>query len=501
MIKKPSADLKTKLLRLEKLGFAPFATDFKKTADLQGLKEQMNQLVRTAFPLQLTTPIAGRIMQIRRFKTLTFLVLMDGTAQIQLLLHHHQFSSPFQTLITHLDRGDLIGIEAGMWQYTKTNELTIVVTKFVLLTKVLAPLPEKYHGLVDLEQRYRQRYLDLIMNSDVYKVFRMRSQIIKWIHTFFQTEGFLAVETPLLHGILGGAHARPFITHHNSLNRDFYLRVAPELYLKRLLVGRFEKVYELGRLFRNEGLSYKHNPEFTALEVYQAYANMETMMVLIEKCLRFLVAKLTPRLKLTYQAFCLDFAAPFQRLTMLEAVQKYTKLDFTKLDLATALSLANQHQIPVADHQKSLGHILNLFFETYVEKKLINPTFIYQYPLEISPLARSDPQRAGFTERFELFIAGCEYANAFSELNDPREQLHRFQQQLQEREQGNEEAHQIDYDYIEALKYGFPPSGGLGLGVDRLIMLLTNQKAITDVILFPTLKPVSAVKHFSSETD
>lgn len=494
MIKKPTADLKTKLLRLEKLGFAPFATDFQKGADLKQLKQQILLLPRTKLPHPLTTTIAGRIMQIRRFKKLTFLVLMDGEDRIQLLIHHHKFSARFQTLITDLDRGDLIGISAGIWQYTKTNELTIIVEKFTLLTKVLAPLPEKYHGLIDIEQRYRQRYLDLLMNADVYNVFRLRSQIIGWIHAFLQEEDFLPVETPLLHGILGGAHARPFITHHNSLNRDFYLRVAPELYLKRLLVGRFEKVYELGRLFRNEGLSFKHNPEFTALEVYQAYANMETMMVLLENLLRFLVRKLFPNLQLTYQNHSLNFTLPFKRLTMLAAVKEYTKIDFSELDFAAALNLANQHQIPVADHQKSIGHILNLFFETYVEKQLIRPTFIYQYPIEISPLARSDPKRAGFTERFELFIGGCEYANAFSELNDPREQLIRFQQQFAEREQGNEEAHQIDYDYLNALKYGFPPSGGLGLGIDRLIMLLTNQKAITDVILFPTLKPLLASK-------
>ena len=489
MVAKPTTDLARKLQRLEELGFKPFATDFTKTSDLKTAKAHITGLAAARFPAPLQVRLAGRIMQIRRFRTLVFLVLMDNQATVQLLIHPSKFATPWQTLITNLDRGDIIGIEKGFWQYTKTGELTIVVEKFSLLTKILHPLPEKYHGLIDIEQRYRHRYLDLIMNESVYNVFRMRSQIIVWIRQFLEAAGFIAVETPLLHGVLGGALARPFITHHNSLNHDFYLRIAPELYLKRLLVGRFEKVYELGRLFRNEGLSFKHNPEFTALEVYQAYANMETMMNLTEDLLRFLVRKITPTLTLSLQTHQLKFAPSFQRLTMLEAVKKYAKIDFTKLDFAAALALANHHQIPVLAHQKSCGHILNLFFEKYVEQHLIAPTFIFQYPIEISPLARADPTRKGFTERFELFIAGTEYANAFSELNDPREQEQRFEQQNAERSQGNVEAHEIDYDYLLALKYGFPPSGGLGIGIDRLVMLLTAQTAITDVILFPTLRP------------
>ncbi len=482
-------DLKTKLEKLEKLGFKPFATDFIRQATLKATHTNLNKLKATAFPIQLKASVAGRIKQLRRFKKLTFAVLEDATFSLQILFIHPDFDQRYQTLILNLDRGDLIGIKQGFFKYTKTNELTLVVKEFVLLTKVLQSLPEKYHSLTDVEQRYRQRYLDLIMNDQVYQNFRNRSRIMQLIHQFLQQKGFLSVETPILHPILGGANARPFKTFHNSLFTNFYLRVAPELYLKRLLVGRFEKVYEMGRLFRNEGLSIKHNPEFTALEVYQAYANMETMMQLVENLIRHLVNEMFSTAIIEYQSQKLNFELPFQRLTMIEAVKKYTGIDFTKINLRQAIQLATKHNLDLASHQKTVGHILNHFFENFVESKLIQPTFIYQYPVEISPLARSDQTRAGYTERFELFIDCREYANAFSELNDPREQLLRFEQQIKEREQGNEEANEIDFDYINALTYGFPPSGGLGVGIDRLIMLLTNQKSITDVILFPTLKP------------
>ena len=480
-----------KLAELEQLGFLPYQTEFLNPTGLAFWITKCRNLARSAFPQPLTGQVAGRIIQLRRFKTLIFARLQDSQQQLQVLFWLNQFDDRHQKLIAALNRGDLIGIPAGQFQYTETGELTLVVQKFVLLTKALLPLPEKYHGLIDIEQRYRRRYLDLIMNRNVYQVFRMRSKIIKLIRQFLEQHDFLAVETPILQPILGGAAAKPFVTYHNKLATNLYLRVAPELYLKRLLVGQFDRVYELGRLFRNEGLSIQHNPEFTALEVYQAYADMETMMQLTEKLVGYLVQQIHHKPTIVYQGQKIDFQTPFARTTMLQAVQKAVHIDFRKLSLNEALGVAEQHQITLLRHQKTKGHILNCFFEKYCEATLIQPTFVYQFPVEISPLAKTDFTVPGFTQRFELFINGREYANAFSELNDPREQLARFQQQFREKQQGNEEANEIDYDYIQALKYGLPPTGGLGIGIDRLIMLLTNQKTISDVLLFPTLKKLT----------
>ena len=374
---------------------------------------------------------------------------------------------------------------------TKHGEISIRATKAVLLSKSLLPLPEKFHGLTNTDLRYRQRYVDLIVNPEVRDVFVKRSLIIRELRTFLDSKGYLEVETPVLHNIAGGAAARPFITHHNSLNIDMYLRIALELHLKRLIVGGFDKVYEIGRVFRNEGMDTKHNPEFTMLEFYQAYSNYEDVMDLTEEMLRYVAQKVLGTTTVVYGDQEIDLGKPFARISMVEAVKKYTGVDFDAIQtLEEARAAAKEHHIQYEERHLK-GDILNLFFDEFVEDKLIQPTFLTGHPVEISPLSKRDAAHPGYTERFELFITGREFANAFSELNDPIDQKARFEHQLELKAQGDEEATDMDNDFITALEYGLPPTGGFGMGIDRLVMLLTNQPSIRDVLLFPTMKPTA----------
>jgi lysyl-tRNA synthetase class 2 len=368
---------------------------------------------------------------------------------------------------------------------TNTGEITVKILDFTILSKSLKVLPEKFHGLQDEEARARQRYVDLIVNEESMHTFVTRSKIIAQIRNYMNTQGFLEVETPVLQPILGGANARPFITHHNTLDRSFYLRVAPELALKKLIVGGFEKVYEIGRVFRNEGMDTTHNPEFTTIEAYQAFVSMPEIMELTENIIRS-VAQYLNMVNIIYKGTAIDFSKPFHKKNMVDFIKEETGVDFNTIDTdEQAIAIAKQHHINVQAHQMSRGHVINLFFEEYCEKKCLEPTFVYGHPIEVSPLAKKNLKDPRYTDRFELFICQKEYANAFSELNDPIDQLNRFEEQLKEKELGNDEANEMDDDFINALEYGMPPTGGLGIGIDRLCMLFTNNETIRNVLLFP----------------
>ena len=371
---------------------------------------------------------------------------------------------------------------------TNTGEVRVQAKEVVQLSKALRPLPDKYHGLANIEQRYRQRYLDLISNKDSFDRFTKRSQIISEIRRYLDGKGYLEVETPVLHNMAGGAAARPFITHHNALDIELYLRIALELHLKRLVVGGMEKVYEIGRVFRNEGIDTTHNPEFTMLECYTAYADYKDVMDLTEGIIRNAAEKTLGTAHITYDGQPVDLASPFKRVHMVDAIKEQTGVDFWKeMTLEEAQSLAKEHNVEYTEAM-GVGHILNEFFEAFVEETLDQPTFIYGHPVEVSPLAKKNPQDERFTDRFELFIVGREFANAFTELNDPIDQRERFEAQDKEREAGNDEAHGVDEDFLEALEHGMPPTGGLGIGIDRLVMLLTDAQSIRDVLLFPTMR-------------
>ena len=434
--------------------------------------------------------LAGRLMAIRTHGKASFADLMDKTGKVQLYIKQNNVGEEGYEFFQDLDLGDIIGITGTVFK-TRRGEVSINVSSFELLTKALRPLPEKFHGLKDKDIRYRQRYLDLIVNPDVKETFVIRSKIIREMRKFLEEKGFLEVETPMMHPIAGGATARPFVTHHNTLDMDLYLRIAPELYLKRLIVGGFEKVFEINRNFRNEGMSYKHNPEFTTLELYQAQADYHDMMELTENLIYSLADKVLAKTVVEYEGTELDLTTPWRRITMVEAVKEYAGVDFTEIDSAEeAYELANSIGIK-PEEGLSYGEVLNEIFEERVEEKLIQPTFVMDYPIEVSPLAKKIEADPRFTYRFEGFIYGREIANAFSELNDPEEQKRRFEKQVEMREAGDEEAQMMDYDFIRALEYGMPPTGGLGIGIDRLIMLLTDSSSIRDVILFPTMRPES----------
>ncbi len=428
--------------------------------------------------------IAGRVMAIRQ----TFGVINDFAGDVQFYINKKTFDpDKFQMFKQLLDLGDIIGI-TGTPMKTMTGQVTIKVTDFVILSKALTPLPEKFHGLADEEIRARKRYLDLMVNKESRQTFVERLHILQYIREFMSSNNFLEVETPILTPILGGAAARPFVTHHNTLDRDYYLRIATELPLKKLLVGGFEKVYEMGRIFRNEGMDPMHNPEFTSIEAYQAYANLEDMMTLTENLVRFIAKKLN-KTSFTYKNTKIDFTKPFVRVNMIDAIKQATKIDFNSVkDDKQALELAKKDGLELLPHQKTRGHIINAFFEKYCEDKLQQPTFVVGHPVDVSPLAKKDPKDNRLTRRFELFICGKEYANAFSELNDPMDQLARFESQLKEKKLGNAEANEVDMEYIDALEYGLPPAGGVGIGVDRLVMLFTGRESIRDVLLFPHMK-------------
>lgn len=433
--------------------------------------------------------IAGRLMSKRGMGKASFCDLRDMSGKMQIYVRIDDIGEESYEEFRKYDIGDIVGV-TGLVFRTKRGEISVHAESVTLLAKSLLPLPEKFHGLKDQDLRYRQRYLDLIVNPEVKDTFLKRSAIIREIRSFLDQRSFLEVETPVLHSIPGGAAARPFITHHNSLNIELYMRIALELHLKRLIVGGFEKVYEIGRVFRNEGMDTRHNPEFTLLELYQAYTDYEGMMDLTEELFRSVAKKVLGSAVVPYGELTIDMEKPFARLTMSEAVKQYAGVDFNEIESdEQARQLAADHHIAFEKRHKK-GDILNLFFEEYCEEKLVQPTFVMDHPIEISPLAKKKKSAPGYTERFELFICGREFGNAFSELNDPIDQRERFLEQVRLRAAGDDEASMMDEDFLNALEYGMPPTGGLGIGIDRLVMLLTNEANIRDVLLFPTMKPL-----------
>lgn len=432
--------------------------------------------------------IAGRIITKRGHGKAGFAHIQDITGQLQVYVRLDSVGEKQHRLFGILDIGDIIGVRGHVFK-TKKGEITLWVKELILLSKSLRPLPEKWHGLKDVELRYRQRYVDLIVNPQVKDVFIKRSRIIQYMREYLNEAGFLEVETPMMHTIAGGAIARPFITHHNALDMQLYMRIATELHLKRLIVGGLEKVYEIGRIFRNEGISTRHNPEFTSVELYQAYADYHDMMEITEGCIAHIAKKVLGTYKVTFQGQEIDLTPPWERITMVDAIRKHTGVDFTPAGTTVeARKLAEGLGLEV-DKDATRGTIIYHVFEERVEDKLIQPVFILDYPIEVSPLAKRREDAPDFTYRFEAFIVCSEIANAFSELNDPVDQKERFEYQLQQREAGDDEAHMMDEDYVQALEYGLPPTGGLGIGIDRVVMILTDSPSIRDVILFPTLRP------------
>jgi len=478
-----------KLDVLREAGVAPYGTRFDakdRAGDLIRLHGQKTK--ETLEQERIPCTIAGRIVALRRFGKAAFAVLQDGSERLQTYLKKDLLSSQAYTVTEQLDLGDWIGV-TGILFRTKTNEFTVEVHELTFLSKALRPLPEKWHGLTDVETRYRQRYVDLIANPDVHGIFAMRSRVITGIRAFLIERGFLEVETPMMHPIPGGAAAKPFVTHHNALGVDLYLRIAPELYLKRLIVGGFPRVFEINRNFRNEGISTIHNPEFTMLEFYVSYADYQDLIRLTEELISSLAQQLLGTTVIEYQSQTINLAPPWRRWSYHQAILEVNGLAPAILtDREQALAAAKQLNVPV-DPKWPLFNIVNEIFEETVEPRLEQPTFITDYPIEISPLARRKDADPALTDRFELYIAGREIANAFSELNDPLDQRERFEGQAAQREAGNEEAHVVDEDFLRALEYGMPPTAGEGIGIDRLIMLFTNQASIRDVVLFPQLRP------------
>jgi len=477
-----------KMTSLRESGIDPFGKRFERTHDTQKIKELYDQFSKEELDEKdIIVTIAGRIMTKRGKGKAGFAHIQDLPGQIQIYVRQDGVGEGQYNLFNTVDLGDIVGVTGTVFK-TKVGELSIKAKEFTLLSKSLRPLPEKFHGLKDVEQRYRQRYLDLITNQDSKETFISRSLIIQSMRRYLDKTGFLEVETPMLHAIAGGAAARPFETHHNALDMPFFMRIAIELHLKRLIVGGMEKVYEIGRVFRNEGVSTRHNPEFTMLELYEAYADFQDIMELTENLIAHVAQEVLGSTTVQYGEYEVNLEPKWKRLHMVDAVKEYTGVDFWK-DMSDdeARQLAKDHGIEITEHM-TFGHILNEFFEQRIEEKLIQPTFIYGHPVEISPLAKKNEEDPRFTDRFELFIVGREHANAFTELNDPIDQRERFENQLLEREQGNDEAHEMDEDFIEALEYGMPPTGGLGIGIDRLVMLLTNSPSIRDVLLFPLMR-------------
>ncbi|MTI46517.1 MAG: lysine--tRNA ligase [Firmicutes bacterium] len=435
--------------------------------------------------------IAGRIMSKRGQGKVGFYDIQDNEGRIQMFAKVNLLGEEVYEDLKTYDLGDIIGVKGEVFK-TKRGETSIRAKEVTLLSKSLQILPEKWHGLKDPDLRYRQRYVDLIVNPDVKDTFIKRSKIIKAIKEFLDQRDFIEVDTPILNTIAGGASARPFITHHNTLDIDMYLRIANELYLKRLIVGGFDRVYEMGRMFRNEGMSIKHNPEYTAIELYQAYADFNDMMEITENVVAYAAEKALGTTKVSYQGQEIDLTPPWKRLSMEDAVKEYVGIDFNEIETdEEALKVAKEKHIEVKQGMKR-GHVINALFEEYVEEHLVQPTFITHHPVEVSPLAKRDPDDPRRTKRFEAFINTWEIANAFSELNDPVDQKERFEEQLKQREAGDEEAHMMDLDFVNALEVGLPPTGGLGIGIDRLIMVLTDSPSIRDVILFPTMKPIDS---------
>ena len=478
-----------KMLDIRESGLDPFGSRYERTHLSGDIHQKYEEFTKEELEeASHKVSIAGRIMTKRGKGKAGFAHIQDFDGQIQIYIRKDAIGEEAYKLFTSADLGDIVGISGTVFK-TNVGELSVKAEEFTFLTKALRPLPEKFHGLKDIEQRYRQRYLDLITTDGSKETFILRSKIIQSMRRYLDDQGFLEVETPMLHAIAGGASARPFITHHNALDMELYLRIAIELHLKRLIVGGLEKVYEIGRVFRNEGTSTRHNPEFTMIELYEAYADYNDIMKLTENMVAHIAQEVLGTMQVTYGEDVIDLAPGWKRLHMVDAVKEYTGVDFWKeMTKEEAHALAKEHHIEVTGLME-VGHVLNEFFEQKVEEELVQPTFIYGHPVEISPLAKKNPEDDRFTDRFELFIVRREHANAFTELNDPIDQRERFEAQLVEKEQGNDEAHDMDNDFIEALEYGLPPTGGLGIGIDRLVMLLTNAQSIRDILLFPQMRP------------
>ncbi len=482
------------LIRREKLqmfydaGIDPFGQRFDRTHLSQELKATYGDKTHDEMEeLAIEVKVSGRIMTNRRKGKAGFMHIQDRDGKIQIYVRKDRIGEEMYEFYKKADIGDIVGIE-GVLFVTNTGELSVKANVYTPLTKSLRPLPEKFHGLSDTEERFRRRYVDLIMNEEARKIAFTRPKIIRSIQNYLDNLGYVEVETPVLNPILGGASARPFVTHHNALDMPFYLRIATELPLKRLIVGGMDAVYEIGRLFRNEGMDRTHNPEFTTIEVYKAFSDLEGMMDLTEGIIANAAKTVLGTYDVEYKDHQISLAPGFKRISMVEAIKEKTGIDFSEdISFEQAVAYANEHHIEVMPHF-GYGHIINEFFEKYVEETIVEPTFIYGHPIEISPLAKKNLEDPRFTQRFELFICGNEYANAFTELNDPIDQYERFANQLKEKELGNDEANEMDLDYVEALEYGMPPAGGMGMGIDRLVMLLTGQDSIREVVLFPHMK-------------
>ncbi len=480
-----------KASKIREMGMDPFGHRFERTDFSSDVKDKVIGLSHDeVLEKNIHVVVAGRIMFIRKMGKASFFTIKDKKGPIQVYISINDVGEETYTLFKTADIGDIVGVEGNV-MLTQTGEVTIKCFKYTHLVKSLRPLPEKFHGLQDVEERYRRRYVDLMINDESRRVAFLRPKIIRCIQNYMDNQGFTEVETPVLSTLLTGASARPFVTHHNTQDLDMYLRIALELPLKRLLVGGMEAVYEIGRTFRNEGMDPRHNPEFTLMEAYLAYSDLAGMMDLTEKMFQKIAKDVIGKTDYHWYGHDISLEGPWKRISMVDAIKEQTGIDFKQeMTVEEALSLAQEHHIEVQEHEHSVGHIINLFFEKYVEETLIQPTFLYGHPVEISPLTKKNPEDPRFVDRFELFIGGKEFANAYTELNDPDDQLERFEAQLAEKDLGNDEANDIDYDFIEALEYGMPPAGGIGYGIDRLVMLFTEQDSIRDVILFPTMKPV-----------
>lgn len=478
-----------KLAKYQELNIEPFGQKFERTDTVRNVHEKCDGKTNEELEAnKVYVTVAGRIMSLRRMGKASFMNIKDVTGRIQVYVGIDVVGEEAYSVFKLADIGDIIGVY-GRVMLTRTGEMTIRAEKYTHLSKSLRPLPEKFHGLTDVEERYRHRYVDLIMNDDSMKIALSRPKIIRAIQEYFDKNGFIEVETSVLSPILGGAAARPFITHHNALNKDFYLRIATELPLKKLLVGGMEKVYEIGRLFRNEGMDTKHNPEFTTVELYQAYGDLLDMRYLCENLFKYVATKVVGSTTIPYGEKTLDLGKPFRWVTMVEVVKEATGIDFSKpMSFEEAVELAKKNNIKVEKHWTSIGFIINAFFEEKCDAYLQEPTFVHSYPIEVSPLTKKEKDNPMFTDRFELFIGGMEYGNAYSELNDPIDQKERFIAQLEAKKLGDEEASEMDTDFLEALEYGMPPAGGIGIGIDRFVMLMTNQTSIREVILFPCMR-------------
>ncbi len=475
-----------KLEELSKVGKNPFEiTKFNRTHKSKQIKENYDEFEGK------DVTVAGRIMAKRIMGKASFCTIQDSEGRIQSYVSTNDLGEENYKEFKTYDVGDIIGITGFVFK-TRTEEISVHAKEITLLSKSLRPLPEKFHGLKDMDLRYRQRYIDLIVNPEVKDTFIKRSQIISEMRKIFDEHGYLEVETPVLNTISGGATARPFITHHNTLNIDMYLRIATELNLKRLIVGGYDKVYEIGRIFRNEGMDIRHNPEFTSVEFYSAFEDYNDMMDITEEIFQKCAVKVCGTTKITYQGTEIDLGNKWKRVTMIDSIKEVTGIDFNQIQTdEEAIKIAKEKNIEIPQGKETRGNIISLFFDEFIEKTIVQPTFVCDYPIEISPLAKKKKEDPRLVERFELFIDGREYANAFSELNDPIDQYERFKEEIRARENGDEEAGMMDEDFVNALEIGLPPTGGEGIGIDRLVMLLTDSASIRDVLLFPTMKPLA----------